>query len=57
MRDCEHCIHSKTVYAEHIHAYVKSCEAWDCEFERKNDEDISDNACHENRAEQGRKEG
>ena len=51
MRDCEHCIHSKTVYAEHIHAYVKSCEAWDCEFERKNDEDISDNACHEDRAE------
>lgn len=51
MRDCEHCIHSKTVYTEHIHAYVMSCEAWDCEFERKNDEDISDNVRHAARAE------
>lgn len=55
MRDCTDCSHYKTVYAEYLHEHIKSCEVWECEFERKENEDISDNASHENRAEQSRK--
>lgn len=55
MRDCTNCSHYKTEYAPYLHEYIKSCEAWECEFERKDNENISDNACHEDRAEQSRK--
>ena len=55
MRDCTNCSHYKTVYAPYLREYIKSCEVWQCEFERKENENISDNACHEDRAEQSRK--
>lgn len=54
-RDCTNCSHYKTVYAPYLHKYIKSCEAWECKFERKNNEDISDNARNEDRAEQSKK--
>lgn len=33
-RDCKNCAHYKTVYAEYLHKYVKSCEVWQCKFEQ-----------------------
>ncbi len=55
MRDCDNCIHHVQTYNERLHGFVHSCSSWECEFERKENEDISDNACHEDRAEQSRK--
>lgn len=50
MRDCTNCSHYKTVYAEYLHEYVKSCEVWSCNFERIED-DKCNNAGSEDRAE------
>lgn len=54
-RDCENCIHHVLIYDERLHGFVHSCRRWKCEFERKENENISGNARNENRAEQSRK--
>lgn len=51
MRDCDNCIHHVQTYDERLHGFVHSCSSWECDFERKNDEDISDNVSHAARTE------
>ncbi len=50
-RNCNECKNQTYTYSERLHCFVFACRKWECEFERKNDEDISDNACHAARTE------
>lgn len=46
-RNCDNCIHHVLIYDERLHGFVHSCSRWKCEFERKENENISDNARNE----------
>ena len=39
VRECETCKHRKQTYREDIGEYVTHCNKWDCEYEKKEDEE------------------